>query len=86
MDAIPLYVQAGAIAGYITAAVLIILHFPAIEQRVRSLTAWFYKWLRERPMAFNEWRWWRDSNTQLTVDTGGNSSITDGAFEIRIYT
>jgi len=34
----------------------------------------------------NEWRWWRDSNTQLTVDTGGNSSITDGAFEIRIYT
>ena len=33
----------------------------------------------------NEWRWWRDSDTQLTVDTGGNSSITDGAFEIRIY-
>lgn len=75
MDYTPLYIIIGSIGGIASSIVLSILHFPQVVRTIRSGLLWLYRWLRERLMVFNQWRWWRRCCPNWRIDYGGDVRV-----------
>jgi len=76
VGSIPPLIIVGSILGIIAAIFLLILRSLKIKEIVRSSAVRLYKWLRSRPVAFNEWRWWREYRPSWELVKWGDMRIT----------
>ena len=60
MDSILPYITIGSvILNLILLIFLLVLHAPQTIRTIRLFLVGLWVWLKVRPMAFNQWRWWK---------------------------
>ena len=78
MDSVSPYITIGSIIlNIILVIVLLILYSQQFTHTIRSFVVWLYKWLMERPMAFNQWLWSGKYRPSCEIVKVGELEITE---------